>query len=444
MYCFWYHEFLNPEHELAVVATDGRGEKNGTIKGRYPYDITNYWFPALPVFPDNEAPAIQSGAPKEVVLDAKQTQVNIPLEEVVKDDDNMTAAITLTTNMSEAHQKLITVAIQNCHLVIQPIEASVTTATTIPVHLKFNSNGKTVETDLTVKLEQGTGAPFVINESEVAVEKGKTITLTVKGMEGETATWKSEDKAIATVSEDGVVTGMKAGTTTIIATSEARNVTATCKVTVKRENLILDMASVELFEGQSQTVKITGGWVNGGVESLTWESSDKSILEITQQNPMLVQFKALKTGSAKIIAKISSKKDESTVLTTTECSVLVKEMIPVEKIELTTSEGEQPGEETLKFNINGKKILKAKVFPENASIKDVEWISSNQDAFTIENGIVTAIGNGEAEITVSSKQGQNEVTSNPIKVSCEYQLERIVFSQPIYGYSKKWRMITGE
>lgn len=419
------------------MATDGRGEKNGTIKGRYPYDITNYWFPALPVFPDNEAPAIQSGAPKEVVLDAKQTQVNIPLEEVVKDDDNMTAAITLTTNMSEAHQKLITVAIQNCHLVIQPIEASVTTATTIPVHLKFNSNGKTVETDLTVKLEQGTGAPFVINESEVAVEKGKTITLTVKGMEGETATWKSEDKAIATVSEDGVVTGMKAGTTTIIATSEARNVTATCKVTVKRENLILDMASVELFEGQSQTVKITGGWVNGGVESLTWESSDKSILEITQQNPMLVQFKALKTGSAKIIAKISSKKDESTVLTTTECSVLVKEMIPVEKIELTTSEGEQPGEETLKFNINGKKILKAKVFPENASIKDVEWISSNQDAFTIENGIVTAIGNGEAEITVSSKQGQNEVTSNPIKVSCEYQLERIVFSQPIYGYSKK-------
>ena len=81
--------------------------------------------------------------------------------------------------------------------------------------------------------------------------------------------------------------------------------------------------------------------------------------------------------------------------------------------------------------------MKAKVFPENASIKDVEWISSNQDAFTIENGIVTAIGNGEAEITVSSKQGQNEVTSNPIKVSCEYQLERIVFSQPIYGYSKK-------
>ena len=40
-------------------------KKNGTIKGRYPYDITNYWFPALPVFPDNEAPVIQGEAPKE-------------------------------------------------------------------------------------------------------------------------------------------------------------------------------------------------------------------------------------------------------------------------------------------------------------------------------------------------------------------------------------------
>ena len=72
----------------------------------------------------------------------------------------------------------------------------------------------------------------------------------------------------------------------------------------------MDMASVELFEGQSQTVKITGGWMNGGVESLTWESSDTSILKITRSTPMQVQFEALKTGSAKIIAKISSKEEE--------------------------------------------------------------------------------------------------------------------------------------
>ena len=58
-------------------------------------------------------------------------------------------------------------------------------------------------------------------------------------MEGETATWKSEDDAIATVSTEGIVTGVKAGITSIIATSEDRGVKATCKVTVKRESLIL-------------------------------------------------------------------------------------------------------------------------------------------------------------------------------------------------------------
>ena len=76
--------------------------------------------------------------------------------------------------------------------------------------------------------------------------------------------------------------------------------------------------------------------------------------------------------------------------------------------------------------------MKAKVFPENASIKDVEWISSNQDAFTIENGIVTAIGDGVAEITVRSIQGQNEVTSNPIKVTCGISVGTQLFSVYLY------------
>lgn len=437
MYCFWYHEFLNPEHELAVVATDGRGEKNGTIKGRYPYDITNYWFPALPVFPDNEAPAIQSGAPKEVVLDAEQTQVNIPLEEVVKDADNMTAAITLTTTMSEAHQKLITVAIQNCHLVIQPVEASVTTATTIPVHLKFNSNGKTVETDLTVKLEKGTGAPFVISESEVAVEKGKTVTLTVKGMEGETATWQSEDDAIATVSEEGIVTGVKAGTTTITATSTKRpDVKATCKVTVKRQSLVLEMANVELFEGEEQTISVSRQSSLEKNEKIKWSSSDETILEIIPQpNYMQVKFKALKAGDAKIIAQVVSSDDESNILTTTECPVLVKEMIPVEKIELVIADSEeQPGENPIVLALNKKLYLEAKVYPENASIKDVEWISSNPAFEVSDNGVVKAVGNGEATITAKSLQtGESEVISNEINLTCSFEFEGVRFSQPVFG-----------
>ena len=46
-------------------------------------------------------------------------------------------------------------------------------------------------------------------------------------------TWDSADPSIAEVDDDGYVTGLKAGTTTITATSEDGEFTDTCKVTVK-------------------------------------------------------------------------------------------------------------------------------------------------------------------------------------------------------------------
>lgn len=433
MYCFWYHEFLNPEHELAVVGTDGRGETNGTIKGRYPYDISNYWFPALPVFPDNEVPVIQSSAPKEVSLDETNTQVSIPLEQIVKDGDNMTAAIVMTATMSDEHQKLITVNVQNCKLVIQPVEASVQSDKTIPVHLKFNSNGKIAETDINVLLKKGTGAPFAITESKVSIEKGKTATLTIKGMEDEKATWESSDESIAKVSEGGVVTAVAPGTITITATSTTReDVKATCEVTVKRESLYLSASELEIFDnGQTQQIKVTAGWGGKG-ETLTWESSDATVLEIASSTPMFVNYKPLKVGSAKIIGKITK---DGTVLATAECTITVKALIPVEKIELIVVGQEQPGEEPVSLEINKKVTLEAKVYPENASIKDIDWMSSNTSAFTVNNGIITAVGNGTSEITVKSKQGKEEVTSDPIKLSCFYELNGIHFTQQIYGYS---------
>lgn len=49
--------------------------------------------------------------------------------------------------------------------------------------------------------------------------------------------------------------------------------------------------------------------------------------------------------------------------------------------------------------------LIATILPENASDKSVTWESSNKDVATVENGIVTAVSEGEAIITVTTVDG---------------------------------------
>ena len=80
------------------------------------------------------------------------------------------------------------------------------------------------------------------------VDRGKTITLTATvapdGATTKTVTWSSSDTAVATVA-NGVVTGVKAGTATITATSVSEpNVKGTLEVTVTDALLADDITSV--------------------------------------------------------------------------------------------------------------------------------------------------------------------------------------------------------
>ena len=64
-----------------------------------------------------------------------------------------------------------------------------------------------------------------LSKTTAAIEKGKTLTLTAtvtpSGLEDKSVTWTSSNKSVATVSSSGKVTGVKAGTATITATSKA-------------------------------------------------------------------------------------------------------------------------------------------------------------------------------------------------------------------------------
>lgn len=436
MYCFLYHEFLNPEHELAVFATDGRGETNCTVKGVYPYEKVNYWFPALPVFPDNEAPVIKANAPTTATLSKDNGKISIPMDNLVEDKDNMTAAIVTTITFDDAYKNLIMADVQNNTLVIKPAQAQTSQAATIPVSLKFNSNGKVVQTQLTVMVEAGATAPFELSESEVVLDKGKTATLGLKGIENETANWSSSDESVATVT-DGVITAVATGTATITATSMTRpGITAVCQVTVKREDIVIDNATLNLFDNdQTALIKILSGFATNQ-EQITWTSSDPAIVSIGSSTLMQTNITAHAVGTAEITAVVTAKSDaQHTPLATAKCVVTVTKLVPVERIELKPVDASLEGQDPIRIEINNSIKLVATVYPENASVKTIKWTSSDGMAFEVENGVVTAKSSGNATITVSSDQGGKAdiEKSASVNVACDFELKGVHFEKIAYG-----------
>jgi len=83
---------------------------------------------------------------------------------------------------------------------------------------------------------QVTVGKVIISMSEFTLKKSRTTVLTAtvypSTLTDKSVTWESSDKTIATVTAEGKVKGIKAGTATITCTSVATGLKGTCTVTV--------------------------------------------------------------------------------------------------------------------------------------------------------------------------------------------------------------------
>lgn len=110
-----------------VHVVDGlSGELLGTVELE-PY----YWFPALPVFPDNEAPVIALADE----LSVGEEPVKVSLLEVVSDADNLSAAIVSTVEVEDT--SIATARISGYDLTVSGVKPGDTWLT-----LTVNSNGR--------------------------------------------------------------------------------------------------------------------------------------------------------------------------------------------------------------------------------------------------------------------------------------------------------------
>ena len=141
LYTFLYHEFQDPTHMLARINNKGEVVQEYSM-------IVNYWFPAIPVFPDNAVPVVSSSFPSSISLTEDKPVYKLALGNMVSDADNMDAAIVKSIS-SVTPSSPISAIIRNDSLIVS-------TTTTInedhksTITIRFNSNGKIVTKDLLV------------------------------------------------------------------------------------------------------------------------------------------------------------------------------------------------------------------------------------------------------------------------------------------------------
>lgn len=249
---------------------------------------------------------------------------------------------------------------------------------------------------------------ITLNKTTASVVKGKTVALTAT-VTPDTATdktikWTTSNKNVATVSPDGVVTAVAAGTAIITATAvDGSKVTATCKITVtnpvvKVTKVTLNKTTASVVKGKTLTLTATVTPTNATNKNVTWKSSNTKIATVDGNGKVT----AVAAGTATITCTAKADKSKSATCKITVTNPAVK----VTKLRMNKTSVDL---------LKGKTVqLKVTVTPSNATNKAVTWTSSNKRIATVtSNGLVKAVRTGTVTITAKAKDGSGK------KVTCK-------------------------
>jgi uncharacterized protein YjdB len=201
-------------------------------------------------------------------------------------------------------------------------------------------------------------------------------------------TWRTSNKNVATVDENGKVTGISAGNATITAVSNDVGYVARCDVKVdaiskKVTGVSLDKKELKIVIGEETTIKATVNPNYAENKNVIWESSDEQVAtvkdgKITGLRPGTAEIKVVtEDGAKEAICKV-------TVISPPIKSIKFKE----------TEKTVYIGSETTLSTISE---------PINSVLENAIWTSSDELVAIVENGVVKALSQGETIITISNK-----------------------------------------
>lgn len=205
--------------------------------------------------------------------------------------------------------------------------------------------------------------------------------------------YSSSDSSVASVDENGNITGNKIGSAIITIVAENKSTSYKVNVVdkINLKSINISPETLTLTEGNNGKLNVSFNPENATDKKVTWKSSNTNIVTVDESG----NIKAISPGSATITAISNDGEYESSSKITVKSLDRSLKSISINKTELTLKVGES---ETLSINYN----------PSYASNKEVSWSSSNNDIVTVDNGKVTAIKPGTVEIKATSKEGNHE------------------------------------
>lgn len=199
----------------------------------------------------------------------------------------------------------------------------------------------------------------------------------------------SSNDDVITINEKGELVGIGKGTCIITATSVDGKYTAQCEVTVIKavEDVSLEIHQISMNPEESRRLLANVSPYDADNKKVLWSSSDETVATVDESGLVT----AVNSGEAWIKA-VSDDNPEAC----DSCKVTVTQAVTGIELDITECTLNKIGE-TIQ--------LTAKVIPENANNRNVNWKSSNESVCFVSNGKVVAVGFGTAVIIATTEEG---------------------------------------
>lgn len=276
------------------------------------------------------------------------------------------------------------------------------------------------ESALTVSPKQ-----FTISPTSVTIYKGETYSMSYSAHPSGTPSWESTDNSIASVN-NGIISGIKAGETTIKAT--CNGISRNCSVTVSNPVLSFSSNSVTIYEGMEHTLSLSK--IAPYTAQVQWNSTDTEVASLVPASD----------GQSCIIK--GSKRGNCTVSATAnglsvQCSV---EIIPA--IEIIPGNYLKLANYSLWPEMNNSELpSSAKFTIKKAPNASIRWIVKRQvengrkDIYISDSGILTLGANASGQYSIQAKASTGEYYSNIVNMEIYYFL---LFQDELFFVDGNW------